>query len=257
MKRSRRAVGNGRIVYPHGERTTPEYNSWRGMIQRCTNPNDPRYDLYGGRGIRVHPGWVASYFNFLKDMGRKPSPYHTLDRIDSCRGYEPGNVRWATPEEQARNTRRKRLITVDGITKNLSEWSEQGGVNQGTITRRLKAGWETKKAVFTPPTINHRYLTINGITKTLTEWSDEFQMDYTTIIKRIKRGWSVKKAVTTPAAKIQETTKLPKFTIEVDIVSLKRLLKGRITSFRFTDSSGVEWKVFIRTNDNLGLARRL
>lgn len=84
---------------------TREYRSWHAMINRCTNPNVPNWEYYGGRGIRVCDSWRWSFEQFLADVGARPEG-QTLDRIDSDGHYEPGNVRWATPKEQAR-TRRK------------------------------------------------------------------------------------------------------------------------------------------------------
>jgi hypothetical protein len=88
----------------HGEaQKTPEHISWHCMLQRCRDPNNK---FYGGRGIAVCERWLT-YVNFLADMGRKPTPKHTLDRIDNDKGYEPGNVRWATSSEQRKNQRRE------------------------------------------------------------------------------------------------------------------------------------------------------
>lgn len=89
----------------HGEALkTKEYNSWMCMKARCANKNNARYKYYGGRGITVCGRWINSFENFLADMGRAPSSKHTLDRYPNKNGnYEPGNVRWATPKEQAQN----------------------------------------------------------------------------------------------------------------------------------------------------------
>ncbi len=86
-------------------RETAEYRSWKGMKTRCTNPNRPDWKNYGGRGISVCERWATSFANFLADVGPKPSPGLTIDRIDNDGNYTPGNVRWATREQQIRNSR--------------------------------------------------------------------------------------------------------------------------------------------------------
>jgi hypothetical protein len=84
---------------------TREYKTWSNMIARCENPNVDRYPIYGGRGIRVCEKWRESFGDFLSDMGRRPTPKHSIDRIDVNGNYEPGNCRWATNSEQQRNKR--------------------------------------------------------------------------------------------------------------------------------------------------------
>lgn len=81
----------------------PLYNTWKGMVQRCTNPNNPDYPRYGGRGIGVSAEWRDSYEAFARDVGPKPNKNLSLDRIDNNGHYEPGNVRWATAKAQANN----------------------------------------------------------------------------------------------------------------------------------------------------------
>ncbi len=84
-------------------KVTPTYNTWHGMIQRCTNSNTRSYKNYGGRGITICPEWF-DFKNFLTDMGIRPVGT-TIDRINVDLGYVPGNCRWATPKEQAMNKR--------------------------------------------------------------------------------------------------------------------------------------------------------
>lgn len=88
---------------PHGR--TTEYVIWTQMKQRCNNQNATGYKNYGNRGISVCPQWNESFESFLRDVGQRPGPLFTLDRIDNSKGYEPGNVRWATWVEQAQNRR--------------------------------------------------------------------------------------------------------------------------------------------------------
>lgn len=88
-------------------KTTPEYGAWQKAKFRCSNPNDPFYPDYGGRGITMCQRWRESFEAFLADMGTRPGPGYSLDRIDNDRGYEPGNCRWATALEQAANRRPK------------------------------------------------------------------------------------------------------------------------------------------------------
>lgn len=92
----------------HGDTGSPEHRTWKNMKRRCDNPKGNRWMQYGGRGIKVCERWLNSYENFLEDMGRKPSPIHSIDRINVNGNYEPSNCRWATPKEQSNNTTRNK-----------------------------------------------------------------------------------------------------------------------------------------------------
>lgn len=126
-----------------------EHNSWRAMHERCTNPRYRKFGLYGGRGIRVCDRWV-SFREFLKDMGRKPSPSHSIDRIDNDGNYEPGNCRWATHKEQIQNSSIVRRLTANGKTMCISDWSKETGLTLATIVHRLRRGWSEEKALSVP-----------------------------------------------------------------------------------------------------------
>ncbi len=89
----------------HGMAGTPEYIIWQNILQRCTNPCNPRFHCYGGRGIKVCERWSV-FENFLEDVGKRPSSELSIDRINNDGDYEPGNVRWATLEQQTKNRRR-------------------------------------------------------------------------------------------------------------------------------------------------------
>lgn len=93
---------------------TPEFRSWMGMRARCYNPKSIGYKNYGGRGIAVCEAWRNDFRTFLADVGPKPSPRHSLDRIDNDGNYEPGNCKWSTPKEQVHN-RRWNASTLDEL----------------------------------------------------------------------------------------------------------------------------------------------
>lgn len=93
----------------HGRARSPLYARWIGMLTRCHYPATNGYQHYGGRGIRVCDRWRNSFADFLADMGEPPGAGYTLDRIDPDGNYEPGNVRWATAQEQAANTRKAQM----------------------------------------------------------------------------------------------------------------------------------------------------
>lgn len=120
---------------------TPEYRAWRIMRSRCRDPRRAHHF-----GLKVAKRWDV-FENFLADMGRKPSPRHTLDRKDGTKGYSPSNCRWATPLEQQQNTRKTKLVTFRGETLSVSAWARRFGVKPTTLHERLRRGWTMKKAV--------------------------------------------------------------------------------------------------------------
>ena len=133
-----------------GGSTTPEYNSRSQILQRCTDENNKAYPEYGGRGIQVCSRWKESFENFLEDMGRKPSPQHSIERIDNDGNYCPENCRWATKKEQARNRRSNRMIRLNGRTQCLADWVDELGISRSTVKDRLRRGWSEEKALTTP-----------------------------------------------------------------------------------------------------------
>ena len=98
-----------KVARKHGHSTrssrSSEYNAWRAMKKRCTNPKVKQWKDYGGRGIQVCTAWADSFEAFIADVGSKPEPHLTLDRIDNNGNYETGNVRWADRTTQSRNRR--------------------------------------------------------------------------------------------------------------------------------------------------------
>ncbi len=128
---------------------TPEYSTWQAMRKRCANPRAPEYHSYGGRGIQVCERW-NDFAAFLADMGPKPSPGHTIDRLDPDGNYEPANCRWATRQEQTRNRRTSHMVTVEGISRPMADWADRVGIPYTTLRSRLRDGWNDADAVFTP-----------------------------------------------------------------------------------------------------------
>lgn len=134
----------------HGLAGSPEHKVWLGIIKRCENPNDKHFADYGGRGIRISSVWRRDFAAFLAEVGERPTPKHSIERIDNSRGYEPGNVRWATMQEQANNTRRNYTITIDGRTQTIAQWAHEKRVLPHLIIGRLRRGWDPVSAVTKP-----------------------------------------------------------------------------------------------------------
>lgn len=120
---------------------TSEYNSWHGMIQRCTNKNSSSYPEYGGRGISIYAPWLI-FENFFADMGKKPSDNHSLDRYpnNETGNYEPSNCRWGTTEQQSRNKRTNRYIEYDGENLVITDWAKKLKTTLSSISIMMKRG---------------------------------------------------------------------------------------------------------------------
>jgi len=132
----------------HGLCNTNTYITWCAMKSRCLNFNNQDFRHYGGRGITICREWLK-FENFIRDMGEAPSTKHTIDRINNYGNYQPDNCRWATRKEQANNLRKNILLTHNGETKTLQEWSAVSGINSETISHRIKTGWTINDAITT------------------------------------------------------------------------------------------------------------
>ena len=128
----------------HGATGTLTHKRWRAMKARCLNPNADNYARYGGAGVTVCERWL-DFPSFLTDMGECPDPSMTIDRIKGSLGYEPGNCRWATKVEQARNTKSNRMLTFAGETLNVSACAEKTGLPP--ILNRLRYGWTVERTL--------------------------------------------------------------------------------------------------------------
>lgn len=153
-----------RIIHGHksGGFESPTHMAWRAMKRRCSNKNCNSYPNYGGRGIKVCERW-NSFVNFLEDMGEVPTGL-TLDRYPDNNGnYEPSNCRWATRNQQVRNTRLSQLISYKGQTKSVWDWAEEVGIKAKTIKKRLASGWSVEKSFETPTLTIHQVSALGSL----------------------------------------------------------------------------------------------
>ena len=134
----------------HGQSYGPEYQAWRSMISRCRNPSHQSYSRYGARGIVVCEEWQSNFQKFFDHVGKRPSPQHSIDRIDNAGNYEPGNVHWATAKEQGRNRSDNRMLEFMGETRSVAEWAERFGLPYRVLYSRIWWGWEIERALVTP-----------------------------------------------------------------------------------------------------------
>lgn len=118
----------------------PWYGSYRSMIDRCENPNAHNYSLYGGRGIKVCEEWhdIGKFEKWASATGHKKGL--SIDRIDVNGDYTPENCKWSTSKQQANNRRNTIYITIDGVTKTISEWADFSGLSRNTISSRYCDG---------------------------------------------------------------------------------------------------------------------
>ncbi len=173
------------------------------MKARCSNPNNPHYKYYGGRGITVCEEWqhVDKFREWAYNNGYKPGL--TIDRIDVNGNYEPSNCRWVTMQEQQFNKTDSHLITYKGETKCLAEWENQLGIDHRTILARLNNGWTVEQALFIPINNHLTKISYNNQTHTLTEWATITNISVNTLHSRLNiLHWSIEKALTTPARKL-------------------------------------------------------
>lgn len=175
----------------------PSRELWRGMIRRCHDPRAHGYENYGGRGIEVCGEWRASYERFVADVPSRPSRQHTLDRWPDNNGnYEPGNVRWATCSEQARNTRYNRTLCVNGEARTLEDWAALTGLPKSTLFNRIKRGWDDVRAVTTPAQAKGADYSL--FPRGGREQVAELGLNVYTVASRLRRGWSFERAVSAP-----------------------------------------------------------
>lgn len=135
----------------HGATDSPEYRIWCGIKRRCFNSATPNFHRYGGRGITMCPEWRVSFPAFFLHMGPRPSPQHSIDRIDVSKNYEPSNCVWATSVAQGNNRSTNRRVEFGGKSLTYSQWARKIGVSQTTLRNRIAVlKWPIERALTTP-----------------------------------------------------------------------------------------------------------
>lgn len=136
----------------HGMKDSAEFNIWSMMKNRCTNPNCNRHQFYKDKGIKVCDRWLGPYgfIHFIEDMGMRPGPRYSIDRIDNDGDYCPENCRWATKKEQSNNQSRNLILEYNGKKNTLALWCDELGLNYKRTWKRLKDGWSVKRAFEEP-----------------------------------------------------------------------------------------------------------
>jgi hypothetical protein len=127
------------------------YAPWNAMITRTTNTNHHNFPLYGGNGLGVCEEWRYDFNTFLAHIGPRPSKAYSIDRIDNTKGYEPGNVRWATKVEQANNRHNTVMVEHEGIVQPISMLARANGICPRMLyTRIVQCNWPIHEALHTP-----------------------------------------------------------------------------------------------------------
>lgn len=182
----------------HGKSKTATWKRWVGMRRRCLDVNGKDYPQYGGNGIKIADRW-GDYDAFLADVGECPSPKYSLDRFPNCKGnYEPGNVRWASSSEQARNKWLTVFLTHNGKRQPLATWAEELGVSYCALHSRLERCWPVSRIFGQPFSPREIRVSFNGKTKNISDWARAIGIPIQTLLTRRRRGWSITRMLEQP-----------------------------------------------------------
>lgn len=193
----------------HGMTNTKEFRTWSGMKSRCYNPklSNSNKKNYYDKGIKVCDRWIDSFENFYSDMGKAPTPNHSIDRIDVNGDYTPDNCRWATQKEQCRNKGNNVLYTINGVKKTLIEWCEDLGVSYENASQRiLRLKWPIERALEIESDYKYQrkiagkhkviFLEVDGVSKSLNHWCSELNLKPNKVYARVMAlGWNHKQAL--------------------------------------------------------------
>lgn len=183
-----------------GRSSDPLYPVWIAMRRRCHYPQSPAYKDYGARGIAVHPEWREDFEAFRAYVAALPkqSPSHsTIDRIDNDRGYEPGNLRWATPADQARNKRNAIYVEHGGQMRRLYDLAAEAGISYKLAHKRWAKGM-TAEGIMAP--VHHgapctTFIEHQGSVHRLPAFAAKFGVRYPLAFKRHQRGWTAEEII--------------------------------------------------------------
>lgn len=189
-----RKENTGKMFRKHGLYGTPEYTAWIEISRRCYNENAPQYHDYGGRGIRMSEEWKNDFNAFLRDMGKKPTKHHTIDRIDNNGNYEKGNCRWADRITQANNTRANVAYDYQGEKLTIAEFSRRFDFHPATMGNRLLY-LPVEAAIDKNVKFETYVLNINGKEKPMKDWLRFVGITFKEYVKRRRDGASIEDAI--------------------------------------------------------------
>lgn len=178
---------------PEKFKLSPEYSSWKNAKTRSFNPNAKSADRYINKGVTMCDEWAENFSAFYEYIGPRPSLDHSLERIDNTGNYEPGNVKWATRQEQINNREVTNFADYNGAKTPLAEISRKTDVPYFTLVARLKAG-KTGDDLIAPVKKAKKYLYL-GELMTVSEICQTTGINDTTLLRKISAGMTVQEAV--------------------------------------------------------------
>jgi hypothetical protein len=174
------------------------HGTWKHLFYRCYSKVSPDYKNYGGRGIDVHPSWHGDdgFYQFIKDVGLRPSKDYSLDRIDVNKGYSPENVKWSTSIEQANNRRNSKRYLFEGENLTLAEIARKTGIGYQRIWKATKIYGDPSEHIKIDPDRGKRMY--QGELRSTTEIAKMVNMKPETLMQRLRNGLDFDLAIALP-----------------------------------------------------------